>query len=498
MIFDCKLPFTEEKDEEVLLIGLFSEPTLTGEAAEINSRLGGYLTYLLKSGEISSSPKKINKLYTLGKMKTKKLLMIGLGKKEDLTYEILRSAFGKAFQMLKNERAISASVILKTFENNLLKTEKIAHALADAAICASYTFNDYKQRPNRVDKKLEKVIVYGDRAAQSGLETGRAFGLGIEKARNLVNTPANLMTPSDLAEEAVNIAQSHGMEYEVLERGDMEMLGMGAILAVSQGSNESPKMITVKYKGLAEWENVLCFVGKGLTFDSGGYSIKPAASMPDMKSDMGGSASVIGAMEVIGRLKPAINAMFVIPSCENLISGSAMKPGDVITSLSGKTIEVRNTDAEGRLILADAITYAKEQGASYIVDVATLTGGALIALGDCTTGALTNNDEWYERIRTAASEEGELIWLMPSFQPYKDMLKTSDVADLNNSAGKLAHMITGGLFVGEFAGDTPWVHLDIAGTAFSGKSSDLGPRGATGVMVRTLSRMAVAFSNKTI
>ncbi|MFC0187720.1 leucyl aminopeptidase [Fictibacillus aquaticus] len=492
-MFELKQPYTPESAEEVLLVGLFKEPKITGPAKEIDEKLGGLITELMRSGDISSKAKTVSKLHTLGKIGAKRIFFIGLGKKESLTYGMLRSSLGKAFQQLKNEKRTSAGIVMETFDNGTLTQDRIAHALGDAAVCATYSFADYKQKTNEPEKRLENVTVYAQQEAQTGLLTGYAYGKGIEKARNLVNTPANLMTPADLAAEAIDIALEYGMDYEVLEQEDMEKLGMGAILAVSQGSSQPPKLITVKYKGTERWENVLCFVGKGLTFDSGGYSIKPAASMPEMKSDMGGSASVIGAMEAIGRLKPKANIMFIIPSSENLINGSAMKPGDVITSLSGKTIEVRNTDAEGRLILADAVTYAKEQGASYIVDIATLTAGVSIALGDCTTGALTNNDTLFSKVKEAAEEEEELIWLMPSFQPYKDMLKSSDVADLNNSPGRLAQMITGGLFVGEFAGETPWVHLDIAGTAYSGKSSDLGPKGATGVMVRTLCTLAREF-----
>jgi leucyl aminopeptidase len=493
-MFKIKPKWSTEEQEEVLLVGLFQEPKLTGASASVDESLQGAITELIKEGDLSSKPKTIKKLNTLNKVGPKRIYFAGLGKRDELTYEKVRNAFGRAVQEIQKEKRTQFSVLLDTFQSEKIASEKLSHAFSEAVVTAAYQFEDYKKKSNEPEKTLEAVTVYTEnQEAEAGLTSGYAYGKGINLARDLVNTPGNLLTPTDLAAEAIDVALEYGMEYEILEKEDMEKLGMGAILAVSQGSDQPPKMITVKYQGRKTWDSVVALVGKGLTFDAGGYSIKPPLNMHEMKSDMGGSAAVLGAMEAIGRLKPEVNVMFVIPSSENLINGSAMKPGDVITSLSGKTIEVRNTDAEGRLILADAITYAKEQGAEYIVDVATLTGGVLVALGDCTTGALTNNEDFYEHIKQSASDEAELLWLLPSFQPFKDMLKTSDVADLNNSTGRLGHAITGGLFVGEFAEKTPWVHLDIAGTAYSSRSSELGPKGATGVMVRTLTTFVKNF-----
>ncbi|WP_369345659.1 leucyl aminopeptidase [Caldalkalibacillus mannanilyticus] len=312
-------------------------------------------------------------------------------------------------------------------------------------------------------------------------------------ARDLVNVPANLLTPTKLAEKALEIAEAHQLECHILDREEMEKLGMGALLAVAQGSEEPPKMIVLKYQGLDKWENVLSFVGKGITFDTGGISLKTPANMDEMKGDMGGSATVLGVMEVVGRLKPKCNVLAVIPSTENMPSGKALKPGDVITSMSGKTIEVKNTDAEGRLILADGVTYAKQLGANYIVDVATLTGAVLIALGDCTTGAVTNHEDFMIEVLESAEEASEWVWRLPNYPAYKEMVKSSAVADLNNAPGRLAGSITAGLFIGEFAEETPWVHLDIAGTAWSGKENDLCRKGGTGAMVRTLSTLVERF-----
>ncbi|MDN4072380.1 leucyl aminopeptidase [Fictibacillus terranigra] len=494
-MFTIKANWNKNNPEEALLIGIWSDhKKLDGIPAELDAAFNGHITELLREGDLSASAKSVTKLHTFGIVGAKRLYFIGLGRRAAANYETIREAFGKAVQLLKREKREKAAIVLETFESDRLSCDKLAHAFAEAVVAGSYEFENYKERTNERDKKLTEITVYSSNSQTgAGLATGHAFGAGINTARDLINTPGNLMTPTDLARAAMEIAIKFGMEYEVLDREDMERLGMGALLAVSQGSDEPPKMITVKYKGRDTWDHVLALVGKGLTFDSGGYSIKPGANMHEMKSDMGGSGAVLGAMEAVGRLKPKTNLLFVVPSSENLINGKAMKPGDVFTSLSGKTIEVRNTDAEGRLILADAITYAKEMGADYLVDVATLTGGVVVALGDCTTGALTNNEELFGQVSRSAGSEGELIWLLPSHQPFKDMLRSSDMADLNNSTGRLGHAITGGLFVGEFAGKTPWVHLDIAGTAYSSKASSLGPKGATGVMVRTLARLALDF-----
>jgi leucyl aminopeptidase len=486
-VFTIKQQWNAKEQEEVLLVGLFQEPKFSGVMADIDEQLQGNITELIKDGDLSNKLKSIKKLNTLNQIGTKRIYFAGLGKRDEFTYDKARNTFGRAVQEISKEKRTHFSILLDTFQSDQISMEKLAHALSEAVGTSAYQFENYKKKSNEPLRRLEQVTVYTQNSkAEAGLTSGYAYAKGINLARDLVNTPANLLTPTDLAAEAIDVALEYGMEYEILEKEDMEKLGMGAILAVSQGSDQPPKLITVKYQGRKNWDSVVALVGKGLTFDAGGYSIKPALNMHEMKSDMGGSAAVLGAMEAIGRLKPEVNVMFVIPSSENLVNGAAMKPGDVITSLSGKTIEVRNTDAEGRLILADAITYAKEQGAEYIVDVATLTGGVLVALGDCTTGALTNDENFYEHIKQSASDEAELLWLLPSFQPFKDMLKTSDVADLNNATGRLGHAITGGLFVGEFAEKTPWVHLDIAGTAYSSKASELGPKGATGVMVRTL------------
>ena len=264
---------------------------------------------------------------------------------------------------------------------------------------------------------------------------------------------------------------------------------MGGILSVNKGSVEEPRLITIKYQGKPNWEDVIGFVGKGVTYDTGGYSLKPREGMVGMKGDMGGAAAVLGAMQIIGEMRPKQNVVAVIGSTDNMVSGEAFKPDDVITMYNGKTVEVLNTDAEGRLVLADATTYAKQQGANYLIDVATLTGGVIVALGKDKTGSLTNNEEFFEEFMGAAIETGEFVWRLPLTESDKKRIRKSDVADLNNSPGRDGHMIFGGGFVGEFAEETPWIHLDIAGTSDADAPHVLGPKGGTGVMVRTLASL---------
>lgn len=493
-MFKLEVTWNIREEYEATVIGLFEDAeALKGPLLEMNEAFDGELEVLLSNEEISKKGNTITKLHTLGRISTKRLYFIGLGKERSLNYREIRDAFGKIVKRLNNDKIESAAFLLDSFATDAASVKTIGRALAEAVPLASYQFEDYKKKSGE-RKVLSDITVICEE--QNGLKEeisiGKIYGDGTNLARNLVNTPSNYMTPTDLASHAVSLAVKYNMEYEILEKEDMQRLGMGALLAVNQGSDQPPKMIVLKYQGKDNWEDVLSFVGKGITFDTGGYSLKQTW-MEYMKCDMAGSAAVLGAMEIIGQMKLNVNVLAVIPSTENMINGSAIKPGDVITSLSGKTIEVNNTDAEGRLILADGISYAKTLGADYIVDVATLTGAMGVSLGTITTGAVANNDKLYDQLSRASDEAGEWIWRFPDHQPYKDMVKSSAVADLNNMPGRPAGSITAGLFLGEFAEETPWVHLDIAATAFVADQSNLGPIGATGVMVRTLASLARQF-----
>lgn len=490
----------EQSSSDILLIGCYEEQQPAGSCfTQLDTALEGQLSLLLKDEPELAKAKTVTVIPGFNKLSVKKVVLVGLGKKEKATTESLKKAVGKAIKEIGKQKAATVSVCFESFALDTYSQYEVGHALAEASVLASYSFDDYKTNKSKKEalQEVQVIVCSGSlEEVQEGLVTGQAFGQGTCLARDLVNTPGNLMTPTLLAQQAVKIAEQYDMEYSILDRDEMEKLGMGALLAVAQGSEEPPKMIVLKYQGRETWDDVLAFVGKGLTFDTGGISLKPAANMHEMKMDMGGSAAVLGAMDVIGQLKPECNILAVIPSSENMPGGKALKPGDVITSLSGKTIEVRNTDAEGRLILADGITYAKQLGANYIVDLATLTGAIIIALGNTTTGAVTNNEDFMIDVLEASQEAGELMWRLPNFDEYKELVKSSDVADLNNAPGRPAGSITAGLFLGEFAEDTPWVHLDIAGTAWAGKGSELERQGGTGVMVRTLAVLAEKHAEK--
>jgi len=486
-----------ENEQEAIIVGLKDQPEkFSGKLEFLDTAFDHQLTELVKSGDISAKLKAVSKVHTFGKIAAKRIFFAGLGKEKKLSFEELKQVFGKTFKEVNKLGVKNVGVALDTFVTGNFSHEDVAHALSEAFILATYKFDGYKQKSNAPEKSIEKISIYSE--AESGeLEAaatvGFAYGKATNSARSLVNLPGNMLTATDLANYAVELANRYEFEAEILEKEDMERLGMGALLAVNKGSVEPPKMIVLKYQGKEEWKDVIGLVGKGITFDTGGYSLKTKAGIVGMKTDMGGAAAVLGAMEVIGELRPEQNVVAVIPSTDNMISGSAFKPDDVITSMNGKTIEVLNTDAEGRLVLADAVTYAKHHGANYLVDVATLTGGVITALGLDKTGAMTNNEAFYEQVLEASFEAGEFIGRLPYTENDKKRIRNSKIADLNNSPGSEGHAIMGGGFVGEFAEDTPWVHLDIAGTATTKQDHDLGPSGATGVMVRTLALLVERF-----
>lgn len=499
-MFTVKTQIDFGQPQEAIVIGIFDEnKQLNGLLNEVNDLLDGQVLNLLKEGDIATKKKTVTKIHTLGKIASKRIYFVGLGKKSELTIESLREAFGSVFKAVKAAKLTSVGVAIDTFVSDKIDAIDASHACGEALPLATYKFADYKRKPKEPEINLESVVVYSDYdtvEVETSLTVGYAYGKGTNSARTLVNLPGNMLTATDMANYAQELAIKYGFEVEILEKEEMERLGMGALLAVNKGSVERPKMIVLKYQGKEKWNDVIGLVGKGITFDTGGYSIKPKDGIVGMKVDMGGAAAVFGAMEVIGELRPEQNVVAVIPSTDNMISGSAMKPDDVITALSGKTIEVLNTDAEGRLALADGITYAKHHGADYLVDVATLTGGIIIALGVNTTGAMTNNEALFEQVLEASSQASEPIWRLPISEKDKERVRTSKVADLNNSPGREGHAIMAGTFLNEFAENTPWVHLDIAGTATTAKESELGPEGATGVMVRTLATFVDRFNQE--
>ncbi|UCZ51519.1 leucyl aminopeptidase [Bacillus shivajii] len=478
-------------ETEALLFGVFMEKE--GASRALDEAFEGELQFLYESGDLSHERGQIMKLHTFGKVSAKRIYFVGLGKQEELTKDGLRKAFGKAFKQLANDQVEHATLAVDSLTGLQISNEDAFEAIGEAHALSPFVLNTYHTEKKKDTVFTELTVIGESKESESeitkALNIGFALGEGANVARRLVNTPGNLMTATDLAAFAEGVASKHDFEIDILNKEEIESLGMGALLAVNQGSDEPPKLIVMRYQGKDTWENPVALVGKGITFDTGGYSLKGKEGIIGMKMDMGGAASTIGAMDAIGSIKPKENVMTVIPATDNMISGKAFKPDDVIVSMSGKTIEIRNTDAEGRLALADAITYAKTKGAAKVIDIATLTGGVVVALGNQVTGTMTNDDEWLSTVQQSAGETGELLWQLPYFDHYKKQVRTSHIADLNNSPGRAGHAILAGAFVGDFAEDTPWVHLDIAGTAMAESEHDLGPKGPTGVMARTLAKV---------
>jgi len=366
----------------------------------------------------------------------------------------------------------------------------LIQAIVEGAILADYDADRYRTEQN-AERRIDHLLLATGGASPSeamlgAAERGRIVGETQNYVRELVNEPANKMTPTLLALRAQEMATRHGFDCQVLGPQEIRDLKMGAFWSVAQGSEEPPRLIVVRYSPPdAPEKPVVGLVGKGITFDAGGISIKPSDNLHEMKTDMAGGAAMLGAMQAVAQLKAPVRVVAVIPATENMPSGKAAKPGDVVISLSGKTIEILNTDAEGRLVLADALTYAKQLGCTVLIDAATLTGAITVALGNISTGVFGWNQEWVSRVLASAAAAGERMWQMPLDEDYRELYKSA-IADLANSGGRYAGAITAAMFVGEFAGDTPWVHLDIAGTRWANEEKPYLAKGATGVVVRTL------------
>lgn len=481
---------------DAIVVNLFQGVTdPAGATGAVDEALDGAISELIADGEITG--KRDNALiHTLGKMPAKRVVVAGLGKQEDFTANTLRDVAGDTARHLRGLGVKKAATIIHGAGIGGMDPEEAAEALVEGTLLGLYNFRQHKTGGNGNHGMPEELTVMvfnpeDEEAVRRGVDTGRIMAEAAALARDLANQPANEMTPTRLAAHAEEVANRHGLEFRVLDRSDCQELGMGAFLGVAQGSVEPPKFIICRYSGdPADPDNNLAIIGKSITFDSGGISIKPADGMGRMKADMSGGASVIGAMHAIGRLKPRINVTMIAAATENMPSGSATRPGDILKSMSGKTIEVDNTDAEGRLTLGDAITYARQElGVKRIVDIATLTGAMGVALGNVRAGVFSNNQELVDAVIDAGEQSGERMWQMPLDDDYKEQNK-SDVADIKNTGGRPAGSITAAHFVGEFAEDTPWVHMDIAGVYMVNRDHGVWVKGASGIPVRSLVRLA--------
>ncbi|MFC1912308.1 leucyl aminopeptidase [Chloroflexota bacterium] len=470
-----------------------------GDLAAVDKALDGAISQMISQGEIKGKLNEVTLVHSLGKLPAARVVVIGLGKRAELSVNKVRRAVAETCRWLRQRGVATVATIAQGGGINGISMENAAQAVAEGATLGLYTFRRHKTKKNNETGEIKQLLIAGSDKTKNSLERsstkGKILAEATNLARDMVNEPANYMTPAHMAETATRLARDYSLEVSVLEREQMEELGMGALLGVARGSQQPPKFIVLHHKGAGATEADLILIGKGVTFDSGGISIKPSEKMEEMKGDMGGGAAVIAAMAAIAQLKPEIGITAIVPATENLPDGNALKPGDVLTAMNGKTIEIISTDAEGRLILADALGYAKKLGARRMIDVATLTGACEIALGKICTGAFGNNQELMDRVLTAGTEAGEYIWQMPMYDEYGEQNK-SDVADVRNIGGRAAGPITAAKFLAEFAGDTPWVHLDIAGTNLSEKERGYQVKGATGVPVRTLVNLALSLAKK--
>jgi leucyl aminopeptidase len=477
-------------DCEAVIAGHFEdEKKPTGDAEVLDKRCGGLLSRLLKDGDFEGKLFQTSILYTDTFIKSRRIVFIGMGKRKEFDLEKLRGVFSKAAQKVRalHLKNFAASLDFGTLD---LEEENLAESAVEGVLLGLYKFTPYKTKEADKTPEVKEFTLIADspkavKTARDAAGRAEIIAGAVYLARDLVSAPANEMTPTIIADRAREMVKARPVAIKVLDEGQMKRLGMNALLGVARGSAEAAKFIIMNYDGGTKGEKPIVLVGKGITFDSGGISIKPSANMDEMKSDMAGGAAVIGAMQALADLKIPLNVVGIVPATENLPGGKAYKPGDILKSLSGTTIEVKNTDAEGRLILADALAYAGRYKPEAIIDLATLTGACIIALGDHLIGMMGTDEKLKAIVKEAADRTGDYVWELPLWQDYDEMLK-SDVADVQNVGGRAAGTITAGLFLKKFVGDYPWVHLDIAGPALLAKEKPYIPKGASGAGVRLL------------
>lgn len=483
----------QDIDVQALAIAVFKDETADdGFLMDLDAITGGVIKSVIDSEELKGKEAQTAYLHLVGnrEIKAQRILLIGVGEREDYTAAQASQMAGTAVRALRGKNVKSIAVVPR-LEG---KAEEVAAAAVEGSFMALFEMDKYRTA-DKEEREIELLVVAidgaDDGALKRGVERGRIIGESVNFTRDLANEPGAFMTPTIMAERAREVANEFNLSIDVLDEARMEQEGMGSLLSVTRGSEEPAKLIVLRYTppNTDDAKNgLLAFVGKGVTFDSGGISLKPGENMELMKYDMTGGATVMGAMRAIGQLKPSIPVLGVIPCTENLPSGKATKPGDVVRAMTGKTIEVINTDAEGRLILADAIAYAKKLGATRIIDMATLTGAVSVALGDVNTAVLGTDQELIDELIAAGKEAGEKFWQLPLDKEYSKQIK-SDIADIKNVGGKRAGAITAAAFLKEFADGVSWAHLDIAGTAWADEVKPYRSKGPTGIAVRTLIRI---------
>ena len=481
-------------------------------AIGVNGFTDNLITERCNAGEFKGNLGDLLTIYPREDMKTGRVIVVGLGKIEELDAQAIRRATAVAARHAQQTGARTISLAINWTSDSFSPAQAV-QAQVEGALLGLYTFRIYQQRED--DGGVTQVQVFmetfeedeEDTAGASqaiearkaefeqALSKGQALAEATNFARSLVNEPPAVLTPTELAQRASAMAQEVGIECEIFDKARISELGMGGLLGVAQGSAEPPRFIILRYRGAPESDRAMALVGKGITFDTGGISLKPADHMDEMKGDMGGAAAVIGAMQAIARLKPHLNVTALVPTCENMPSGTAYRPGDILRIMNGKTIEIVNTDAEGRLVLADALSYATKEGLSPIIDLATLTGGVVVALGTTMTGLFCNDEQLTSEIINAGRAAGEKYWPMPLDNEYNEYIK-SDIADIKQTGGRAASSVTAAKILEHFVGDAQWAHLDIAGTSYVDSQKPYQEKGGTGTGVRTLAELALLLAQK--
>lgn len=494
MEFTIKTGAPEKLKTGTLVVGTFADGRLTEAAASIDKAAKGKLAAILARGDLEDKAGSILTLHDLPGCASQRVTVVSLGKQDDFGDRAWRDAAGAAARALAASPAPDAGVALADVEVPGRSVEWALQQLARILADAGYRYDSTKSKPKddkpRGARKIVLLTAQKISAAmEQAVKRGQAVAEGMALARELGNLPGNICTPTHLANTALELGKQFKIKVEVLEREDVDKLGMGSFLSVARGSHEPPKFIVMHYKGTKAKEKPVVLVGKGITFDTGGISLKPGAEMDEMKFDMCGAASVLGTFKALARMALPINVVGIIPATENMPGGGATKPGDVVTSMSGQTIEILNTDAEGRLILCDALTYAERFKPACVVDIATLTGACVIALGKIPSGLLANDDDLARELLDCGTAAGDRAWQLPLWDEYQELLK-SNFADMGNIGGRYAGTITAACFLARFTKAYKWAHLDIAGTAWL--SGD--QKGATGRPVPLLAEFLIARS----
>ncbi len=484
-----KAGFIEEQSTEAVVLMRYQDDTKLEESLfRLNQKINGRLRLYMRSGEFEGKQNQVSILHMTGEVKPRRIIFVGLGKRPSMSLDLLRQAMGTVSKSIRSLGLTSFTIMISDRSVASATLEETSQAVIEGCLLGLYQFLYYRRKdPTKIHTMRNITLLVEDvkklPMVRIGAGRGEVISDAVNSVRDLCNHPSNVVTPTTLAAEAREISKLKGVRCTVLDKVKAKKLGMGAYLGVAKGSHEAPQFIVLEYFASTKRSKPIVLVGKAVTFDTGGISLKPADNMERMKADMTGGAIVLQSIRAAARLKLPINLVAIVPATENMPGGQATKPGDILTSLSGKTIEVLNTDAEGRLILADGLAYASRYKPAVVIDVATLTGAVFVALGKHAIGLLGNDDRLIERVKKLGDRVGERVWQLPLWDEYKEQVK-SDVADVRNIGGRGGGTITAAAFLSHFVGDYPWVHLDIAGTDWGEAPRAYIPKGPTAIGAR--------------